>query len=67
MRKKPEITFATVFRLAEIYQEQYLERGLCLSPEKNEACFRDFVMQYYSASYWRQPIHLYIDIDTPLF
>ena len=44
--KKKELTFAEIFHLAELYQEQYKERNLCLSPEQNEAFFKDFVWQY---------------------
>ena len=49
MRKKPKLDFATVLHLAEAYQDQYREMNLCLSPEQNEASFRDFVWQYTSA------------------
>ena len=54
--KKEKIDFSTILHLAEIYRDQYLERGLCLSPEQNEAYFRDFVAQYYSALRWGKPI-----------
>ena len=67
MREKPQISFATIFLLAEIYQEQYRERSLCLSTEQNDASFRDFVAQYYSALYWGQPVHPVIDPDVLLF
>ena len=67
MREKPKISFATIFILAEMYQEQYRERGLCLSPEQNDASFCDFVTQYYSALYWGQPVHPVIDPDVLLF
>lgn len=65
--KRPKIDFLTILHLAELYQEQYLERGLCLSPEQNEAYFRDFVAQYYSAIHWGKPIELKINTDIPLF
>lgn len=52
MRKKPKLDFATVLHLAENYQDQYREMNLCLSPEQNEASFRDFVWQYTSAVFW---------------
>ncbi len=55
--KKEKIDFSTILHLAEIYQDQYLERGLCLSPEQNEAYFRDFVAQYYSALRWENPLN----------
>ena len=47
--KKDRVTFAAILHLAELYQEQYREAGLCLSPEQNDICFRDFVAQYYLA------------------
>lgn len=65
--KKPKIDFLTILHLAELYQEQYMERGLCLSPEQNEAYFRDFVSQYYSAICWGKPLELKINTDIPLF
>ena len=49
MRRKPQLTFATVLHLAEMYCNQYGERNLCLSQEQNDAFFRDFVGQYLSA------------------
>ena len=51
MRIKHRIDFLTVLHLAEAYQKQYVEMNLCLSPEQNEASFRDFVQQYYSSLY----------------
>ncbi|MCQ2310014.1 MAG: hypothetical protein MJZ78_08570 [Bacteroidales bacterium] len=65
--KKEKIDFLTILHLAEIYRNQYLERGLCLSPEQNEAYFRDFVAQYYSALRWGKPIELKTNTDIPLF
>ena len=67
MRKKPKVTFATILHLSEMYCEQYREKGLRLSPEQNEASFRDFVGQYYGALYWGKPISLVIDPNVPLF
>ncbi len=67
MRAKPKVTFITILHLAEVYTDQYNERGLCLSPEQNEASFRDFVDQYYGALYWGKPINLVINPDVPLF
>lgn len=52
MRRKPKVDFLTVLHLAEIYQEQYNELGLCLSPEQDEKSFRDFVAQYYRNQFW---------------
>lgn len=62
-----KVNFLTVLHLAELYQEQYGERGLCLSPEQNEASFRDFVAQYYSAQYWGTGVAPVINTDVPLF
>lgn len=62
-----KVDFLTVLHLAELYHEQYGERGLCLSPEQNEASFRDFVAQYYSAQYWRMGATLVINTDVLLF
>ena len=42
----PYSAFARILHLAEAYQEQYRERDLCLSPEQNEASFKDYVEQY---------------------
>ena len=66
MRKKPKLTFLDILHLAEIYGEQYNERNLCLSPEQNDASFRDFVRQYYSALFWDTPINLVIDTEAPM-
>lgn len=52
MSIKPNIDFLTILHLAEAYQKQYVEMNLCLSPEQNEASFRDFVQQYYAAVHW---------------
>ena len=67
MRTPPKQDFATILHLSEMYCEQYRERNLCLSPEQNEASFRDFVNRYYSALYWGKPINLAIDPNVPLF
>ena len=67
MRTPPKQDFATILHLAEIYCDKYNERNLCLSPEQNEASFRDFVGQYYGALYWGKPINLAIDPNVPLF
>ena len=61
------MTFAMILHLAEMYCEQYEKKNLCLSPEQDEACFRDFANQYYSALYWGKPISLVIDPNIPLF
>ena len=43
-KRKIELDIFTILHLAELYQEQYLEMGLCLSPEQNDdASFHDFV------------------------
>ena len=42
MRKKPKVTFAMILHLSEMYCEQHREKNLCLSPEQNDAFFRDF-------------------------
>lgn len=52
MKTIKRVNFLTILHLAEAYQEQYIEKNLCLSPEQNEASFRDFVQQYYAALYW---------------
>ena len=49
MRTPPKQDFATILHLSENYCSQYRERNLSLSQEQNEACFRDFVGQYYGA------------------
>ena len=67
MRKKPKVTFATILHLAEMYREQYNKRNLCLSQEQNDAFFRDFVGQYYSAIYWGKEPSPIINTDIPLF
>ena len=67
MRKEPELTFATVLHLAELYCEQYEERGLYLSPEANNWYFRDFVNQYQSAIYWGKKPNPVINLDIPAF
>lgn len=62
-----KIDFASVLHLAEIYQDQYREMNLCLSPEQNEASFRDFVGQYYSAQHWGTKVSPTIKPSVPLF
>ena len=62
-----KVDFLTILHLAERYQDQYRERNLCLSPEQNDAFFRDFVGQYYAALYWRKVPSPVINIDIPLF
>lgn len=66
-RKKPKLTFAVVLHLAELYCDQYNERGLCLSPEQNEVSFKDFVWQYTSSLYWEKPINLVINPEATMF
>ena len=67
MKQKPKVTISMIFHLSEKYYDQYMERGLELSPEQNEACFRDFVAQYYSALYWEKTPSPVINTDIPLF
>ncbi len=67
MKKEPELTFATILHLSEMYCDQYNEGGLCLSPEANEWYFRDFVNQYRSALCWGQKPNPVINIDMPAF
>lgn len=67
MRQKPKVTISAIFHLSEKYFDQYVERGLDLSPEQNEASFRDFVNQYYSALYWGEPISPVINPNALLF
>lgn len=63
----PKQDFLTILHLAEMYCEQYQERNLCLSQEQNDAFFRDFVRQYYSAIYWGNKPAPIINTDIPLF
>ena len=63
----PKQDFLTILHLAEMYCEQYQERGLCLSQEQNDAFFRDFVHQYYAAEYWGKQQSPVINTDIPLF
>ena len=67
MRKKPNVTISAIFHLSEKYFDQYVERNLNLSPEQNEASFRDFVGQYYSAIYWGKEPSPIINTGIPLF
>ena len=67
MRTAPKQDFLTILHLAEHYQDQYRERNLCLSPEQNDAFFRDFVEQYYSAIYWGKEPAPVINTEIPLF
>jgi len=66
-KRKPKVEFATILHLAEMYCKQYEERNLCLSQEQNEALFRDFVAQYYSALYWDKEPKPVINTEIPLF
>ena len=67
MRTPLKKDFATILHLAEKYCEQYRERNLCLSPEQNDAFYRDFVGQYYAALYWGKFPTPIIKTDIPLF
>lgn len=66
-KKKPKVDFLTILHLAELYYKQYEERNLCLSQEENDAFFRDFVVQYYSAVHWGKEPKPVINTDIPLF
>ena len=61
------VDFATILHLAEMYCGQYRDRHSCLSQEQNDAYFRDFVRQYYSAIYWGKEPAPVINTDIPLF
>ena len=67
MRTHLKQDFATILHLAEVYCQQYNERNLCLSQEQNDAFFRDFVRQYYSAIYWGKESSPVINTNIPLF
>ena len=67
MEQKPNITISMIYHLSEKYFDQYVERGLELSQEQNDACFRDFVNQYCSALYWGKTPSPVINTDIPLF
>lgn len=62
-----KINFATILHLAEMYHEQYRKMNLCLSPEQNEASFRDFVPQYYSSKHFGKEISLELNPSVLLF
>ncbi len=62
MKRKVNISFATVFHLAESYQEEYKRRNLLLSPIENEVFFKDYVQQYIDGN--KHPV---INTDIPLF
>ena len=59
--------FATILHLAEIYADIYNNQELCLSPEQNDACFRDFVNQYHSNLRWDKTQPLTINPNIPLW
>lgn len=61
--KRLKVDFATILHLAELFNNQYEEKGLQLTPKQNEICFRDFVWQYYSALHWGKKPNPMIDID----
>lgn len=61
MGRNKKLSFATVLHLAEMYQEQYKEKGYLFSEEQNDAHFRDFVAQYVGGE---TPV---INPDIPLF
>lgn len=61
MGRNKKLSFATVLHLAEMYQEQYKEKGYLFSEEQNNAYFRDFVAQYVGGE---PPV---INPDIPLF
>lgn len=67
MRTPPKQDFATILHLAEKYCSQYREKNICLSQEQNDALFRDFVGQYYSAICWGKEPSPIINTDIPLF
>ena len=67
MRTPLKQDFTTILHLAEMYGDQYRQRGLCLSQEQNDAFFRDFVNQYYSALYWGKTPSPVINTEIPLF
>lgn len=67
MRLQVKDNFITILHLAEMYQRQYKESELCLSPEQNEASFKDFVQQYHAALYWGETPSPVIRPDVPLF
>lgn len=67
MRELLKQDFATILHLAEMYCGQYRERHLYLSQEQNDAYFRNFVRQYYSATYWGKEPAPVINTDIPLF
>lgn len=67
MRLQVKDNFITILHLAEMYQEQYGELGLCLSPEQNDASFKDFVQQYFTALCWGETPSPVICPDVPLF
>lgn len=67
MKQKSKIRFIDILHLAELYCEQYRERNLCLSQEQNDAFFRDFVRQYYSAIFWGKIPAPVIHTDLLLF
>lgn len=67
MSIKPKIDFLEILHLAEAYQKQYVEKSLCLSPEQNEASFRDFVQQYYAAVHGKRYSAPIIHPDVLLF
>ena len=67
MRIPPKQDFVTILHLAEIYQDQYRERNLCVTPEENDVFFCDFVHQYYAALYWEKEPAPVINTEVLMF
>lgn len=65
--KKQIVDFLTILHLSELYCEQYREKDYCLSPDQNEASFRDFVHQYNAELYCGKTPSPVIRPDVPLF
>ena len=65
--KRKKADFLTILHLSELYCEQYSQMNYCFSQEQNDACFRDFVQQFYASIYWGKKPHPTINLNIPLF
>ena len=65
-KRKFDLFLLAILHLADMYGEQYEERGLCLSSEQNNVSFDEFVDQYYCARIRGECIMPTINPNVPL-
>lgn len=64
-KERLQISYFDIIHLAELCQEQYIEKGITLSQAEYDRVFEDFVEQYKAAVFLRIDYKPVLRVDFP--